>query len=157
MWGLKIEVSGQELLIDDCDIDIVRGCSSIFVDGKGYVATYRNGCRNRLHRLIINAESGQIVDHINRNKLDNRRSNLRITDRCGNARNSKFRSHNTSGFRGVYLCKQTQRWRAEIRVNGRGVKLGRFHSVVDAAIAYDKAAVRLHGAFAVTNFRIGSY
>lgn len=122
------------------------------IDSQGYASATVGGRRVRLHRLVMCAGPGQIVDHINRHKLDCRRENLRFVDCSGNARNSSHRSHNTSGYRGVYLCRRTGRWRAEIRVAGRGIKLGRFDRAEDAARAYDAAAVEHHGEFAVVNF-----
>ncbi len=123
--------------------------SLVSVQSNGY---WRLTSKEWLHRAITGAGKGQIVDHINRDKSDNRKINLRLTDRHGNARNSKMRSHNTSGFRGVHMCKCTGLWRAEVRVNGKGKKLGRFSDKTEAARVYDRAAKIYHGAFAVLNF-----
>jgi hypothetical protein len=138
------------MLIDKCDEPLLGECKWR-VDSQGYASGRYHGKQVRLHRVITGAAKHQIVDHVNGDRLDNRRGNLRLTDRCGNARNSKFRSHNTSGYRGVYKCSYTGRWRAEIRVRGKGIKLGRFDDVRVAAAAYDEAARRLHGDFAVLN------
>ncbi len=148
---IKITRKGQDILFDDEDWILVKGYV-IHIDSKGYGATTHNGKTTRLHRLLMSPQKGEIVDHKNQNKLDNRRNNLRITTRNGNARNSKFRSHNTSGFRGVHFCKQTGRWRAEIRINGKGLKLGRYDRAIEAAYAYDFAAIIHHREFAVLNF-----
>lgn len=111
-----------------------------------------SGQRVYLHRFIMSPPEGMVVDHMNRNGLDCRRSNMRITSKTKNAQNTRHRSHNTSGFRGVYFCKQTGRWRAEIRCNGKVKKLGRYHDKVHAARVYDVNAVELHGEFATLNF-----
>src|SRR5687767_14638664 len=84
----------------------------------GYRYVERNvrvGKRSRkavLHRLLAGAAPGEVVDHINGNTLDNRRSNLRVCSRKQNARNSRRPAHNRSGFKGVSWDKQTGRWRA---------------------------------------------
>lgn len=142
LLGLKLDADTRRLL----------DSNRWWVDGSGYITLIFNGKRTRLHRLIMGNPPGKKVDHRNRHKLDCRRRNLRITDNFGNARNSRFRSHNTSGFRGVHLCNCTGRWRAEIRVNSRGLKLGRFDSKEEAAQVYDAAARIHHGEFAVLNF-----
>ena len=54
-----------------------------------------------MHRLLIDPKQDEVVDHINRNKLNNLKHNLRITDDCGNARNASLAKNNTSGFTGV--------------------------------------------------------
>lgn len=148
---MVVNINGHLILIDSEDYHFVQD-ARWSVDARGYVQGYFNGKYTRLHRLIARASADDIVDHINRDVSDNRKCNLRNTDRFGNARNSKTRSHNTSGYRGVHLCKSTGRWRAEIRVNGRGIKLGRFDSREDAARAYDMAARAHHRDFAVLNF-----
>lgn len=146
-----MNINGTVILIDEADERLVAQ-HEWWIDSKGYVTGSVNGKRIRLHRYLLRPGSSDLVDHANRNKLDNRRCNLRIATRSQNARNSKMRSHNTSGFRGVYWCRDTQKWRAEIRVNGKGVKIGRFKSKRDAALAYDREARKRHGEFAVLNF-----
>lgn len=87
--------------------------------------------------------SGQI-DHINGNRLDNRRINLRDVTNAENAKNSAMRPSNTSGVNGVYLHKQTGKWCAQISAFGKTVGLGLFSSKGDAVIAR-KAAERVLG------------
>lgn len=108
-----------------------------------------------LHRLVLGAKKGQIVDHINGNPLDNRRANLRLATRSQNLFNRGRPKHNTSGFKGVHFCKRTKRYRASIRANNRVVRLGRFDTAAKAARAYDKAARVHHGDFAQLNFPRG--
>jgi len=148
---ITLAIKGGSVLVDDADAALV-GAHAWWVDAEGYASGYVDGQRVRLHRVLGGDPVGRLVDHRNRNRLDCRRDNLRVADRGGNARNSSVRSHNTSGFRGVYLCRQTGRWRAEIRVNGRAIKLGRFDDKAIAARAYDAAARQHHGEFAVLNF-----
>lgn len=103
-----------------------------------------------MHRLILgDAAKGLVVDHINGDGLDNRRANLRLCTQGENARNVSARP-GTSKFKGV--SRRDGKWRARIMVNRREISLGRFDSEVEAACAYDAAAVRHFGSFAKLNF-----
>jgi hypothetical protein len=89
------------------------------------------------------------VDHINHNGLDNRRINLRIATARQNKQNTKIQKSNTSGYKGV--TKDRTKWRAMIRISGKRVHLGMFDDKRDAAIAYNRAAIKYHGDFACIN------
>ena len=104
-----------------------------------------------MHRLIMNAQKGQMVDHINGDKLDNRKSNLRFCNKAKNAMNCKVHKHNTSGYKGVAWHKQAKKWRAYIVLNDKQKSLGVFNSKEEAALAYNKAAIELFGEFAKVN------
>lgn len=104
-----------------------------------------------MHRLIVGAVKGEIVDHVNGNTLDNRRENLRKCSKSQNAQNSKRHRDGVSGFKGVSFHRRSKTWRARIRNDGREVCLGYFHSPVDAARAYDRAAFEMFGEFAKVN------
>ncbi len=106
----------------------------------------------RMHRLIIGAKPGQQVDHIDGDGLNNQRSNLRVATCTENQRNSRLRMDNTSGFKGVSWKKQNNRWQASIRVSRKKTHLGYFRSPVEAALAYDHAALTHFGKFARLNF-----
>ena len=105
-----------------------------------------------MHRQIIGARVGQIVDHINRNPLDNRRGNLRFCTTSGNTANRVYA--NPLGFRGVYERRGKFGFQISAgRQNGRAVvRRSGFVTLVEAARAYDVAARALHGEFAVLNF-----
>jgi len=99
-----------------------------------------------LHRLIMRAPTGSIVDHANGDKLDNRRENLRFCTHQQNMQNSKVRSHSATGVKGVQ--KHRNKYRAKICMNGRQVLLGSFDTVVEAKACYDQAAADLFKDFA---------
>jgi hypothetical protein len=105
-----------------------------------------------LHREIMGvgdaARFETEVDHVNGNRLDNRRANLRLCTRAENARNVRGRA--LSGFKGVTQVRA--RWRAVIYAEGKIHRLGSFGAAEEAAHAYDEAARRLHGEFAKLNF-----
>ena len=102
-----------------------------------------------MHRLIMNAKQGQLVDHKNRNGLDNRRENLRLCTQSQNLHNRPSIG-GTSKYKGV--SKVGNRWRSYIWKNYKRTHLGYFSSEEDAAKAYDKAAIKLIGDFAYLNF-----
>ena len=107
----------------------------------------------RMHREIMNAPAGILVDHKNNNGLDNRRANLRVATHAQNMHNrKKFRSNTTSQFIGVHLNKRDNNWKVQIRHQGKTIFLGRFDNEIDAAKAYDDAARKYHGEFARLNF-----
>jgi len=124
---------------------------------RSFYAT-RNGPRPRvkairMHRAILGCGSKETGDHINHDTLDNRRKNLRKCTSAQNCCNRKVQSNSTSGYKGVFWTKSTHKWRAKIAMNRQPHKhLGYFHSPEDAARAYDAAARKLHGEFAVLNF-----
>lgn len=101
-----------------------------------------------MHREILEPPSGMQVDHINGNKLDNRRSNLRLCTRSQNYWNKGKQSNNKSGYKGVFWAKHVQRWRARVMSNGRITELGYFDSPEEAHRSYVKAAKQVHGEFA---------
>lgn len=105
-----------------------------------------------MHRQIMGTLPGQLnahVDHIDGNKLNNQRINLRYCTAHQNKFNRLLDPRNKSGFKGVSHSKG--RWRARLKLNGREKWLGYFDSVVDAARAYNEAALRYFGEFAKIN------
>jgi hypothetical protein len=90
---------------------------------------------------------GKEVDHINGDSLDNRRKNLRICTHSENCQNRKKRLDNTSGFKGVYWSKRSNKWVANIQIKSKRIYLGGFISKIKAAEAYQKANIKYHGKF----------
>lgn len=103
-----------------------------------------------MHRQLLDAQDGEYVDHINRDPRDNRRSNLRLCNMGQNNANSAKQINNTSGFKGVF--RNGTAWEARIRVQGRLLYLGRYTKARDAARAYDAAALKHWGEYALLNF-----
>lgn len=97
-----------------------------------------------LHRKLLNDPQGLEVDHINHNKLDNRKENLRIVTHQQNNWNNRLRATNTSGYTGVYLDKRRLKWDAMITVDKKNIYLGSFKEKAEAARAYQSAKKRHH-------------
>lgn len=108
-----------------------------------------------MHRLILNVPDGIDVDHINHNELDNREENLRMATTGENCRNQRLQKRSKTGFKGVDWVGGYYGWRARIKLFKKQRLVGRFQSKEEAARAYDEAAIRLHGEFALTNAAMG--
>lgn len=105
----------------------------------------------KMHRLIMQARPGQIVDHINRNRLDNRKANLRFVNAEQNAWN-RSKADPARPYKGVsYHGLRKRPWRAGIKVSGKHCELGTFERAEHAAYVYDQVAVALCGKYAVIN------
>ena len=105
--------------------------------------------RINMHREVIHAPKGVMTDHINLNTLDNRRSNLRLATHSDNAHNTRLPRNNTTGYRGV--SKHSNNYVAHINKDNKYHYLGYFSDPKEAALAYNKAAIELHGEFASLN------
>lgn len=104
-----------------------------------------------MHRQLLNVPLNFQTDHINGDKLDNRKENLRVCTPSQNRCNRGKTLNNTSGIKGVFWHKRDNKWRAQIKVGGIQFWLGYFDSMEDASKAYNEAAIRLHGEFARLN------
>jgi hypothetical protein len=138
-------------LVDEADARRFVRCR-FWIDGSGYVCTWFEGRKERLHRLIAAPQPGQVVDHINGNPLDNRRCNLRACAHRDNIRNQRARSDGTSKYRGVSFNSRTGKWVAGIKDATGRRHLGYFAVEEGAARAYDREALVLFGEFARLNF-----
>jgi hypothetical protein len=100
-----------------------------------------NGIRKgkiSMHRVVLGSKDGEITDHINRNKLDNRKKNLRIVNNSQNTLNSPIRKSNHSSVTGVIFHKRDKKWQARISVGGKRIQLGYFTNLQEAKLAYEK-------------------
>lgn len=128
----KRENTVAEAIIDSEDISQVS-MHKWYLHNQGYVGSKT---AKLLHRFVMKATSGQMIDHINKNKLDNRKENLRITSRSVNVHNSKMHITNTSGTKGVCFHRGTEKWEAFISIDGKRTR--KLFETVEDAIAFRK-------------------
>ena len=151
----KIELTqGQYAIVDDEYFDEINQYN--WYSNKGYAVRHVtvSGKRTKqlMHRLITNCPDDMEVDHINHDKLDNQKSNLRVCSTSENQHNQQMRTKaKTSSYKGVCFDKHAGKWRARIGLNNEYKFLGLFENEIDAAIAYNNAAIELFGEFAFLN------
>jgi hypothetical protein len=122
---------------------------SWYIDNYGYAL---NGNRIKMHKLLLECEDKtKVIHHINSNTLDNRRENLAIVSRAINAHQKKKQKNCASNYFGVWFHKDTNKWSAEIKKDGKKYYLGLFVNEKDAARAYNEKAKELFGEFANLN------
>lgn len=153
---------GQYALVDDEDFDFLnqwKWYASYDKNLKGYYAQCGRSVRHldgtrktkiiRMHRMIMGELFGrelsvkEVIDHINHDPLDNRRSNLRVVSSRQNCQNRKRKF--SSKYPGVYWDKAKKKWRAAIRINGKSKHLGNFVDEREAAKAYEQVCRELVG------------
>lgn len=155
MKVLKVEskIYGQkEILIDDEDWTLVSNHNwCVRKIHKTFYAFTTTRKPFSMHRLILGAKKGEIVDHIDRNGLNNQRTNIRICNTSKNAVNALYPKRTTTNYRGVWKNEKKNRWHSRIRTSEGRLYLGSFLTAEEAAIAYNKAALKYHGDFAILN------
>ena len=146
---------GKYATVDDADYEALSRFKWYFNNGYARRNKKPRGVGLlHMHRVIANTPNGMFTDHINGNKLDNRRENLRVCTHSLNKANRGKPKNNTSGFKGVFYQKDHRRkkpWTAHITVKRKSIALGYFSTKHEAALAYNKAAKELFGEFARPN------
>jgi len=143
-------------IIDDCDYEGIKKFTwRLHILGYVYTILKKGKRATFLHRYLLNTPKGMECDHINMNRLDNRRSNLRNATLSENKCNRGMQKNNKSGFKGVIWETRRKKWRAWIAFRNVPYFLGYFESAKEAAKTYDKKAIELHGKFAYLNFSNG--
>jgi len=120
---------------------------------KNYAETWIEGKRALIQHVIMDIEQNKHkqIDHIDRDKLNNRKLNLRFCTQGENKRNGGIYKNNTSGFKGVGWREKRKKWEVRIGANRKVIFLGYFENKTDAVKAYNTAALKHHGAFACLN------
>jgi len=147
-------------LVDDEDYEKLSVFTWNFYEHKNKtyaVRTDRSTGRQipiRMHRVIMEVDDPKVlIDHMDRNGLNNQKSNLRKCSNKKNCANRKSHNNATSKYLGVYLRKDTNKWRVEGTSDGKRFNIGSFFDETEAAKAYDKWAKEYHGEFANLNFK----
>ena len=149
---------GKVAIVDDEDFEFLNQFKwhALKLAGKFYVGrklTVSKGKRNQIfiHRLIMKPDKGMVIDHLDGNPLNNQKKNLRICTHSENIRNCKISIKNTSGYKGVSFVKKNNTYKSAIKFNKRTIYLGYYIDPIDAARAYNDAAIKYHGKFANLN------
>lgn len=154
MKEITLGNSGKSAIIDDGDFDWLDKWKWRFDQNTGYAFRREYSYGKRLwismHRVILSPAVGMMADHMNRDKLDNRRSNLRAVDSSGNNHNKGITTRNKSGIPGVCWREKTKRWRSSVGYQNRAVALGEFKNKDDAANAFIAAKLRISKGLAPT-------
>ena len=142
----KIKLTkGKFALVDNKDFDWLNQWTWC-LNSNGYAVRDVGGRKNKkrilMHRLLNKTPKGLSTDHVNRNKLDNRKSNLRTVTQSQNILNAKLSKNNKSGYNGVTWYKN--RWVARIKINYKSIYLGRYKSLKEAVLARSREEQKYH-------------
>lgn len=139
----------------DCNYVVRSG------NGKGYLTVRVRGHNRLVHRMAwemhYDEDAPETIDHINRCKADNRIENMRAATLSGNAQNRLNPLRQSCPYRGVFYDRLEKTFRASISLKGRPISLGRHDCPEVLAQRYNRAAVELHGEFAILNVIGGTY
>lgn len=146
---------GEKTIVDDADFAYLSQWKwSLFKWSKSNTYYAGRRCDRKIiymHIQLMNYPQNITVDHNDGNGLNDQRSNLRLATQSQQKMNTTKNSRNTSGFKGVCWDKTHNKWRVRIGVNGKKINVGRFDNPIDAARAYDEAAIKYFGEFAKLN------
>lgn len=142
---------GKTALVDEEMYEYLTCWDWHYSNGYAKRADWDNGKSKiiRMHHIILPRKSGYVVDHINGDSLDNRRENLRLVSGAQNSVNKGLQKNSTSGYKGVN--SHQGKWRAYIVKDKKQIHLGVFSDRIEAARAYNEAAMKYHGKYARLN------
>jgi hypothetical protein len=150
----SIKHGNHEVIIDYDDFEKIKNYRwhlHAHHSGEFYCSTFINRKIHKMQHLLIKKQNSQQIDHINGNKLDNRKCNLRICTNKENAKNKKLNINNKTGYKGTHFDKDSGKYLAQIVCNYKRIYIGRYEKLIDAALAYNAAAIKYHGEFARLN------
>lgn len=138
---VKADCEDVSLIIDSC----------VWVTSHGYLAIRTEGGQEYFHRLIKSVPKNKVIDHVNGNKLDNRKANLRICSQAQNCLNKRLRTNNRTGVAGVWWRAERGKWAVQITVNSTRFCLGHYSDKFEAICARISANNKYHGEYAATS------
>jgi hypothetical protein len=151
---MVLNIDGYDFTIDDEDYSKVKDFKWHVLKSKRhglvYAIAYVQKTAVLMHRLVMGMAigNGLFVDHINRDTTNNHKSNLRVVSHGQNMMNCKMHSNNQAGYKGVSMDGgRLNPWKAQIRINGKKVTLGRFPTPEQAYEAYCLASIKFHGEY----------
>jgi hypothetical protein len=130
---IEVAIKGKIYLVDK-EYGLLFEHFEWYIGHNGYLQTKNNGKVLRYHSMIMDCPRGMVVDHINRNPYDNRKSNLRV---CTQESNSRNKGPLKGKYKGVSWAEHTKRYRATVRFNGKQKHLGYYETEEEAAKAYN--------------------
>ena len=149
---------GYFAIVDDEDFEYLNQWKWLYSNGyaaRSQHVSFKDGVQVskniQMHRVILNTPDGLLVDHKNNNGLDNRKNNIRNCTYAENARNQKLSKRSSTGFKGVSWKKSHEKFCANIKIGKKQIHLGLFACKIEAARAYNEAALKYHGEFACLN------
>jgi len=145
-YGIGYTKKNEEFYFDLEDYEKIKGYT--WCVSTGYIMSSLNGKLIQFHRVVTNASDDEIIDHISRNRKDNRKINLRFVTETENHRNTSLGKNNKSGFIGVSFDNRSGKWYSKIDVDYKQISLGRYEYLNDAVYARLCAEKEFYGEYA---------
>lgn len=142
------KTTGRRVFIDDDDYDYLSKFTW-YIHSRGYAQALIDGQMVLMHRLIMRPPNNMHIDHIDHDKTNNQKYNLRVVTKGANAQNIPPKANNTSGYVGV--ASNGKYWQSSIYKDGKRQFIGNFKNKDSAAVAYNKRALLLYGKNAYLN------